>query len=53
MELLPPTYREALVLRDLGQTLTEIAATLEIDVAAIAALLAIGEDKLSALQASR
>jgi DNA-directed RNA polymerase specialized sigma24 family protein len=52
IELLPATYREALVLRDSGKTPDEIAAVLAIDLGAIESLLAIGDEKLAALLAA-
>lgn len=51
MQLLPPTYRDALELRDSGHSVQDIASALDIDVEAIESLLAIGDEKLAALLA--
>jgi DNA-directed RNA polymerase specialized sigma24 family protein len=52
LELLPATYRDALVLRDSGHSVHDIAGALEIDPSAIESLLAIGDEKLASLLAS-
>jgi DNA-directed RNA polymerase specialized sigma24 family protein len=46
---LPLAYRAALELRDAGAALADIAADLGIELAALDALLAIGEQKLARL----
>ena len=49
MSALPEVYRTALELRDAGVAFEDIAARLEIDASAIAALIAIGDEKLARL----
>ena len=49
MSALPDVYRTALELRDAGVALEDIAARLEVDDSAIAALIAIGDEKLARL----
>ena len=49
MAALPDVYRSALSLRDAGVALEDIARQVDVDASAIAALLAIGDEKLSRL----
>jgi DNA-directed RNA polymerase specialized sigma24 family protein len=51
MDRLPEVYRTALLLRDDGIDLRDIAARLDVDLVAIEALIAIGEEKLARLLA--
>lgn len=51
MAALPDVYRTALELRERGAAHADIASALDVDVSAIGALLAIGDEKLARLLA--